>query len=149
MRMALYFEDFHAGREFDAGSRTITADDVRRFADLTGDDNPLHVDDAYARTSVFGAPVAHGALGIAMVTGLVSRAEITRASLVALAGLTWRFRAPVHPGDTLSATLRVAERNDGGRPDRGTVVFAVTVRNQRGETVQEGELREVLRKRGA
>src|SRR5574340_417708 len=131
--MPLHFEDF------EPGSRTVSAEDVRRFAELSGDENPLHLDEDHARRAGFAARVAHGALGIALATGLVSRAGVTRGSLIALAGLAWRFRAPVHPGDTLSVVLRVAERAGGGRDDRGTVVFAVTVRNQRGEVVQEGE----------
>lgn len=148
VRVSLYYEDLEPGRVLHAGSRTITDRDIEQFAALSGDRNPLHTDEAYARGTVFGSLVAHGALGIAVVTGLVSRAGFTRESLVALAGLSWRFRAPVRPDDTVTASLRVAERHDGGRPDRGTVVFAVTVRNQHGELVQDGELREVVRKRG-
>lgn len=146
--MSLFYEDFEPGRVLDAGARTITDADIARFAELSGDRNPLHTDEAYARGTVFGSRVAHGALGIAVVTGLVSQAGFTRDSLVALSGLSWRFRAPVRPGDSVTATLRVVERHDRGRPDRGTVVLAVTVRNQEGELVQEGEMREVVRKRG-
>jgi acyl dehydratase len=147
--VSLFYEDFEPGRVLDAGARTITESDIAQFAELSGDRNPLHTDEVYARATAFGSRVAHGALGIAVVTGLVSRAGFTRESLVALSGLTWRFRAPVRPGDRVAATLRVAERHDGGRSDRGTVVFAVSVRNQHGELVQEGELREVVRKRGS
>ena len=145
--MSLFYEDLDPGRVLDAGARVLTAQDIERFAELSGDRNPLHTDEAYARGTVFGSPVAHGALGIALVTGLVSAAGFTRESLIALTGIAWRFRAPVRAGDTVAAELRVAERRDGGRADGGTVVFAVTVRNQRGEVVQEGELRELVRKR--
>jgi len=146
--MSLFYEDLDPGRVLDAGARVLTAQDIERFAELSGDHNPLHTDEAYARGTVFGSRVAHGALGIAVVTGLVSAAGFTRESLIALTGIAWRFRAPVRAGDTVAAELRVAERRDGGRADGGTVVFAVTVRNQRGEVVQEGELRELVRKRG-
>jgi len=146
--MSLFYEDLDPGRVLDAGARVLTAQDIERFAELSGDRNPLHTDEAYARGTLFGSRVAHGALGIAVVTGLVSAAGFTRESLIALTGIAWRFRAPVRAGDTVAAELRVAERRDGGRADGGTVVFAVTVRNQRGEVVQEGELRELVRKRG-
>ena len=146
--MSLFYEDLDPGRVLDAGARVLTAQDIERFAELSGDRNPLHTDEAYARGTLFGSRVAHGALGIAVVTGLVSAAGFTRESLIALTGIAWRFRAPVRAGDTMAAELRVAERRDGGRADGGTVVFAVTVRNQRGEVVQEGELRELVRKRG-
>ena len=146
--MSLFYEDLDPGRVLDAGARVVTAQDIERFAELSGDRNPLHTDEAYARGTLFGSRVAHGALGIAVVTGLVSAAGFTRESLIALTGIAWRFRAPVRAGDTMAAELRVAERRDGGRADGGTVVFAVTVRNQRGEVVQEGELRELVRKRG-
>ena len=147
--MSLYYEDFEVGREFTSPSVQVTDEDIRHFADLSGDHNPLHLDPAAAQAAGFPGPVAHGALGIALATGLASRMELTRRSLVALVGLTWRFSAPVFPGDRLTLHLRVSARRATSRPGTGVVTLAAELRNQRGEVVQEGEFLELVRQRPA
>ena len=145
--MGLYYADLEIGREFRTSARTVTEADVRAFADLTGDKNPIHLDRAYAATTVFKRPVAHGVLGLALAAGLLSQLEITKDTLVALVGLEWRFRAPVCYGETIAARLKVTARRVTGKKDRGLVTFAAQVVNAKGEVVQEGELVElVLRK---
>lgn len=145
--MALYYEDLEVGREFRTAARTVSEADVRAFAELTGDRNPLHLDRAFAATTPFGEPVAHGVLGLALAAGLASQLEITRGTLVALVGVTWRFRGPVRYGDAIAARLTVASRRPTGKKDRGLVTFAVEVRNTGNEVVQEGELVELVLRR--
>jgi acyl dehydratase len=145
--MGLYYEDLEIGREFRTAARKVTEVDVRSFAELTGDRNPLHLDRAYAAKTAFGEPVAHGILGLALAAGLVSQLEITRDTLVALVGLSWRLRAPVHYGESIAARLRVKGRRVTGKQDRGLVTFAVEVVNAGGEVVQEGELVELVLRR--
>ena len=145
--MALYYEDLEIGREFRTAARKLSEADVRAFAELTGDRNPIHLDRAFAAKTVFGEPVAHGILGLALAAGLLSQLEITRDTLVALVGLEWRFRGPVRYGESIAARLKVKARRVTGKQDRGLVTFAVEVVNAGGEVVQEGELVElVLRK---
>ena len=144
--MPLHFEDFEPGQEFVTEARTVTEEDVRAFAELSGDRNPLHLDEEFARGTVFGGRVAHGILGLAVATGLLSQTELTRGTLVALVGLTWSFRSPIRPGDTIRVRLRVAERRGSAKSDRGVVRLAASVINQRDEVVQEGELTELIRK---
>ena len=145
--MGLSWEELEPDRVFPAGKRLVTAEDLRAFGTLTGDLNPLHFDDAAARAAGFHGAVAHGALGVSLATGMLSRLELTRGTLIAVLGLSWRFRAPVHPGDTLSIRVTVVSRAATSRPDRGTVTFAVEVINQRQELVQVGELVELVRRR--
>jgi acyl dehydratase len=140
--VACSFEDLAPGRAFDAGSRVVSAADIAAFADLSGDRNAIHMDGAAA--GPFAGPIAHGALGIAIGTGLVSQAGITAGVLVALVEARWRFIAPVRPGDTLSARVTVAERRETSRSDRGLVRFAVELTNQHGQLVQAGELTELI-----
>jgi|CXWL01.1.fsa_nt_gi acyl dehydratase len=142
--MALGFDDFWPGRELDGGSRTISTADIRAFAELSGDHNPLHLDEAYARSTPFGGCVAHGALGIAVATGLLATSGLTRGSLIALLGIDWRFEAPIRPGDTVHLRLRVAERRLLADGVRGLVTFAAELAKADGTVVQRGEIRELL-----
>jgi acyl dehydratase len=143
----LFYEELAEGREFVSDDRAVTAADIRAFAELSGDHNAIHLDAAAARAAGFDAPIAHGALGLSLATGLASRLGITRGTLIALAGLTWRFLRPVMDGDTLRLYLTVMARRATRQKDRGLVTLAARLVNQRGETVQEGELLELVRKR--
>lgn len=83
----------------------VTSEDVERFAALTGDDNPLHVDPEYAAESVFGEPVAHGML----TAGVVSAALADLPGDVVYVAQDLKFTAPVMPGQTLTAEVEVVE----------------------------------------
>lgn len=145
--MGLWWDELEPGRTFATGERVVSAADVREFAALSGDAGPLHVSDAAAREAGFDGAIVHGVLGLGLVTGLVSQLGVTRGTLIALVGLRWRFRAPVRAGDTIAALLTVKDRSKTTRPDRGTVTFALDVRNQRHVLVQEGELVELIKRR--
>jgi acyl dehydratase len=145
--MSLFYEDLEVGRQFLSASRAVTETDLTTFADWSGDRNPIHLDPAAAKAAGFAAPVAHGVLGLALATGLASRMELTRESLVALVGLTWRFAQPVYPGDQLVLHLKVASRRITARGGRGLVTLAAQLRNQRDEVVQEGEFVELVKLR--
>ena len=114
-------------------SKTITEADIRTFAALTGDHNPLHLDAAFAGRSRFGRPIAHGIL----VAGVLSAALGT-----ALPGpgaiylsQTLKFLRPVYSGDTVTATVEVIAY----REDEGIVTLRTTCANQAGAPVVEGE----------
>ena len=133
----LAFEQFEVGAEWTSAARVVEAVDVVAFADLTGDHNPVHLDPAFARTTPFRRPIAHGLLGLAVAGGLTAQATPVRTA--AFLGLReWHFRAPVFPGDAVRATERVLEKELQGRGRRGQVVWAVTLVNQDGRVVQEG-----------
>lgn len=145
--MGLYFEEFEEGRAFDCGGREVGDAEIVAFAELSGDRNPLHLDDDYARGTPFGGRVAHGALGIALATGLMAQSGLTAGTLVALLGIDWRFVAPIRPGDRLRLTLRVAARRELPGRDRGVVKFVAELVNQAGTLVQSGEIVELIRTR--
>lgn len=146
--MGLFFEDLAPGRAWPTPARDVTARDIDDFVSLTGDAHPLHVDGAAARAAGFEGRVAHGVLGLALATGLVSGLGLTHGTLVALAGIEWRFVAPIVPGDRLTATVEVAARRPTAKAGRGLVVFRVAVMNQRGALVQDGTWTELVRCRG-
>jgi acyl dehydratase len=144
--MSLYYEDFQVGQRFVSARREVTASDVAGFASLSGDHNPIHLDDRAAKEAGFVGPVAHGVLGLALATGLASGLELTRGTLVALVGLTWHFRAPLYPGDQVVLHLSVHSMRGTARTDRGLVTLAAELRNQEGTVVQDGEFVELVKR---
>jgi acyl dehydratase len=145
--VGLYYEDLEPGRRFRTGRRVVTQGDVESFAALSGDENPLHLDESYARTSVFGTRVAHGVLGLAVATGLINRSGLTRGTLVAFLGLSWDFVTPLFPGMEVTVELEVESRRATSRPERGLVVLSATLVAGTGAVIQQGELRLLVRRR--
>jgi acyl dehydratase len=142
-----YYDEIEVGEEYESPGRTVTEADIVLFAGLSGDYNVLHTDAEFMKTSIFGERIAHGLLGLAMQSGLFTRA--TRAyAIVSLVGLRWKFKGPIKIGDTIRLRVRVLAKRDGEHPDRGLVTLARTVLNQRDEVVQEGETELVVEKKG-
>ncbi len=142
-----YFEDYEVGKEIQSSSRTMTEADIVNFAGITGDWNPIHTDEEFARKSVFGGRIAHGTLTFAIMTGLLARLGIIEKTIVAFYGVDRiRFVKPVFIGDTLTAIARVIEKEDRG--DAGMIVMEANVVNQRGEVVLTSIVRFLVKKRG-
>lgn len=145
---SLYFEDLEIGMAFESPARTITEADVVAFAGVSGDFNPLHTDEEFARTTLYGRRIAHGVLALSVVTGLRQRMGVFEGTLMGFLEIrSWRFRAPVYPGDTIRAITSVAELRETSKLDRGVVVQAIEVLNQAGDPVQDGEFVTLLRRR--
>ncbi len=114
-------------------SRTITDEDIRAFAELTGDRNPVHLDDEDAAGTRFGRRIAHGMLGASLISALLAN-ELPGSGTVYLSQ-SLRFVAPVYPGDTVTARVSVSRL----REDKPIVTLETVCRNQRGELLIEGE----------
>lgn len=114
-------------------SRTITDEDVRAFAALTGDENPVHLDEEYAKTTRFGRPVAHGMLGASLISAVLGNQLPGQGSVYL--SQTLQFVAPVFPGDTVTARVTVTRV----REDKPIVTLETTCSNQRGEPLIKGE----------
>jgi acyl dehydratase len=136
----MYFDDFALDQSWVSPARTITEADCANFAGISGDFNPLHTDEEYARTTQFGGRIFHGPGVFAIATGLESRLGIKEGTAIAFLGMTWNMRNVVKIGDTIRVVERVKElRPSSSKPDRGIVVFDVQVLNQRDEVCQDGE----------
>lgn len=94
-------------------TRTITADDVRRFVDMTGDDNPLHVDPAYAGTTAFKDVVVHGMLGASFLSTVIGTQLPGPGALWISQNL--EFLLPVRLGDELTVSATVIAKHDRDR----------------------------------
>jgi len=132
-----WFEDVAVGDRFATGGIVVTESLIQAFAGLSGDFFDLHVDDEFARGLGFPGRVAHGILGLALADGLKNRAEY-RFRAVASLGWNWRFTGPILVGDRIRAEIQVTAKRATKRADRGILTLAFEVRNQRGETVQQG-----------
>ena len=113
--------------------KTIVDGDVRAFAELTGDRNPVHLDEEYAASTRFGRRIAHGMLGASLISAVLAN-ELPGRGTVYLSQ-TLKFTAPVFLGDTVTARVVVK----AVREDKPVVTLETVCTNQRGERVVEGE----------
>jgi len=135
-----FFDDIHLGDERLTPRVTVTEGHVLAYAGVAGDFSPIHMDEIYAKTTTFGGRVAHGLMGLSLTDGLKVQSGFFHDG-VAL-GWSWNFRAPIRIGDTLQARFRIADRRASkSRPTMGILVIAISLINQHGETVQDGEHR--------
>ncbi len=114
-------------------SRTVTAREVELFAEATGDNNPVHLDEEAALRSQFGGRIAHGMLTAGIVSAAIAL-KLPGPGAIYL-GQTLRFTRPVRIGDTVNVRLEVLEIIAAKRRVR----LATVCTNQRGESVLEGE----------
>jgi acyl dehydratase len=143
--MGRLFGEFTTGQRFETPGRTITEADIVAYAGLTGDYNPVHTDEVFAADTEFGTRIAHGPLGIGLVFGLASRLDLIDGTVVALLGVTWEFKAPVRPGDTVKALIEVISTRGVKNPDRGLLELGFTLVDQNGTVTQSGSARLLMR----
>lgn len=125
------FESFRVGERAEY-VRTVSESDVDEFAALSGDDNALHLDEAFGKRTRFGGRVAHGALSFGFFAASQTRLIGT--------GIIWleasvRFRAPVRIGDTVVTETQIIEVV----PDKQLIRVRCTARGRDGAVVMEGE----------
>lgn len=148
----LWWEDLEVGLATTSPGRTITEADVVAFAGVSGDFNAIHMDVVHAAEHGLGGErLAHGLLGTAVMSGLVTRTPMgigMAGQLIAMLSIEWTFRAPLRVGDTVHVRAEVVDRRPTSRPERGVVVIERKLVNQRGEVVQEGRTPMLVRRRG-
>jgi len=137
--MGLYFEDFFVGQKTVTEKRTITEDDILKFAALTGDDNRIHTDPEFSKTTVFGKQVAHGALGLSFALGLAWKTGILDGTVIAFREVSeWKFVKPVFIGDSIYVEMETKETKALPRIGGGSVTIMVEVKNQNDEICHRG-----------
>ena len=123
-----------APRVGDIGRRTrlVSARDIELFTELTGDRNPLHYDEAAAARSRFGGLIVQGGVTSGLLNAVVAE-EVPGPGSVFL-HVDWSFRAPVRPGDEITAEVEVLEARD----DKPIRKLRTTITNQEGDVVLDG-----------
>ena len=114
--------------------KTVTPEDVQRFADVTGDTNPLHRDPAYAAKTRFGQCIAHGMLSAGFISAALGTKLAPHCCVVYLSQ-PLRFLRPVKIGDTVRAEVEVK----GTDPAKRIVTVRTDCFNQDGDPVVTGE----------
>ena len=148
--MGNYYEDFEVGQEYVTPARTIGEYDVAAFAGLSGDFNPVHTDREFAESTSFGRPLAHGALGLSVATGLIARTGLFDGTAIAFLGIDgWRFSKPIFFGDTIHVEFTISAMRETSNPQGGILTRAVRIVNQHKEVVQSGDMTLMVRRRTA
>jgi acyl dehydratase len=139
MMDAKYFEDFVVGERFEGPPRTLTDTHFVLFSAITGDNHPIHYDDAFASQHAFGRRVAHGLLLSAITAaGGTELSPLVRDTVIAFLEQRSSFLAPAFIGDSVKPVLEVSECVPKSR-GRGLVRLRVTIERSDGEILLEGE----------
>jgi 3-hydroxybutyryl-CoA dehydratase len=124
--------DIQIGDAFST-SREVTDELIRDFAELSGDFNPIHIDEEFAKTTRFGQRIAHGMLSGAFISAVLGN-EFREQKIVYLSQ-TMRFTAPTFIGDVITTTATVK----GIREEKGIVTLETVCTKQTGEVTLTGE----------
>jgi 3-hydroxybutyryl-CoA dehydratase len=127
----LYFDELSVGQSAEI-TRVVGAGDIEAFADVSGDINPVHLDEAYAQTTPFGGRIAHGMLSAAYISAVLGN-KLPGPGAIYLSQ-TLRFRRPVKIGDPVTARVVVKSLDDS----KAHAVLE-TLCQVNGKTVVDGE----------
>ncbi len=130
------FHAFEDGETFLSPARTVTEAHIAAFAGLSGDFNPLHMDEEYAKAGPHGGRIAHGMLTLSVAAGLLNR--YVDGTCIALLDVNARLIKVVRPGDTLRIRVTISEKRLSSKGTSGVISFAVDALNQREEVVLSG-----------
>jgi acyl dehydratase len=111
-------------------TRTLSQSMLNAYADASGDHNPIHIDEAFAKTTPMGGTIAHGMLVLSFISEMMAGAF--GSDWLSSGSLDVRFRAPARPGDTVTARAMAQEPKDG------RLRYAVECVSQTGEVLISG-----------
>ena len=144
----LFADDLAPGFRFRGETKTLTEDMFAQFAALTGDSHPIHYDAAYAATTKFGRPVAHGLLLSSLTAlGATALSASLEASMIALVEQGFRFVRPAFVGDAVVPEFEVVSMQPTAGGGSARVEIAARLLDRSGECVIEGRHVYLLRRR--
>lgn len=139
MRRGMYFEEFEVGMSFTSPGRTITESDIVSFSGLSGDFTQIHTDMEFSKQTVMGERVAHGLLGLAIVSGLAVRTGVLEGTVLAFREIVdWKFVKPIFIGNTVHVYQEIIEVKPLPRLGGGAVNIELRLINQQDEVVMKG-----------
>lgn len=123
-----------------SNTKTFTESDVINFAEISLDKNPIHIDETYAKNSIFGKRVVHGILQAGLISAVLGNQLPGKGSIYREQNLT--FRKPAFIGDTLTATVEIIEIKER----MGLLVLKTTIVNQNGVLLIDGTAKGLVSK---
>ena len=136
-----YLEDFVVGDVFFTPARTVSEADVCAFACLTGDFNPLHMNEEWAKEhSVFKTRIGHGMFGVALISGLINQTGMMEGTTIAVIETHIKFTGPLMIGDTVVARCTVTEVKPSSKPGRGVLKLDCDLVNQNDDVSVKQEI---------
>ena len=130
--MAWTYDKLKVGDK-DSITKKITGDVINAFADVSNDTNPVHLDEAFAKTTQFGKRIAHGMIAAGLISAVFG-SKFPGPGTIYLSQ-TLKFKRPVFIDDTLTAWVEITEKND----EKKRLIARTWVENQNGEPVVDGE----------
>lgn len=113
--------------------RTITDEDILAFAEVSGDKNPVHLDEEFAKTTIFNKRIAHGMLSASFISNVIGNQLPGEGTIYMAQSL--KFCAPVYIGDTITTEVEVIQINE----EKGNIALKTVCLNQNREPVIVGE----------
>lgn len=145
-----YWDEFTVGEKIVTQGITVTEAHVVKWAGLTMDFYPIHVDKEYAAKAVFGERLVHGPLTFALAVGLMAQTNYAKDSVIAWLGVgDLRALAPVKIGDTIHLEAEIVELRETKKPEQGYCRMRYDIFNQRGEMVMTFDMKFLMHKRVA
>ncbi|MHC4661011.1 MAG: MaoC/PaaZ C-terminal domain-containing protein [Planctomycetota bacterium] len=136
----LTYHQFEEGQKFTSASFTMTEAHITQFAGLSGDFNPLHVNEESAKKGMFKTRIAHGMLVISMATGLANQLRVFEGTTFALVEQRIKYTAPVFPGDTITLEITVKEKAPfNEKRNFGKITYDCKVVKQTGDVCVDSE----------
>lgn len=133
----LTFDDFEIGMKFVSPRITVTDAHIVLFAGLSGDFNPLHVDDVFAKKTIFGSRITHGLLTITLLSGHMGM--LVAGTAIAFLEMHTKFLKSVRVGDTIYGEAEVIDKKPVEKYNGGVVTIRSLIKNQNNEIVVESE----------
>ena len=118
--------------------KLITKEDIEKFAQISGDLNPVHIDDAYAKNTYFGRRIAHGMLVASLISAVLGNQLPGPGSIYYSQELS--FLAPVHPGDVITARVEVISWD----AEKGRIMLKTEITNQENVAIVKGTAQLVM-----
>ena len=113
--------------------KIVTLEDVQTFANVTGDHNPVHLDEDYAKDTMFKKCIAHGMLSAGLISKVIGT-QLPGYGTIYL-GQTLNFKKPVYIGDTITTVVSIKKIN----PEKKILILDTYCKNQKDKVVLEGE----------
>jgi acyl dehydratase len=143
-----YFEDFQIGAEYSTHARTITETDIVSFVNLFGFSEPLFIDMEFVKNqSLFGSRIAPGSFTFALSEGITIQSGLARQGMALLGVQDMKIPAPLYCGDTVHIKVKVVNKRETSKPDRGVVTSEQQVVNHKGDVLLQYTVNRMIRRR--